>query len=349
MQNMTLYPSRSIPGRYSPSPLTIEFLKCKISEAGFVRPFLICLYMSQIDQLKVNDQAAPRKENICCVIVTFHPDDSLADRIKFITNQVDSLIFIDNSSTSAELDMLKNIAASTGAALIQNDKNLGIPAALNQGVQWAKSRGYQWVLTLDQDTLTYDSLVEGLIEAYDSFDDKSKVAIIGANFIDRSLKKPLFSGDDSQTSSETIAVITSGSLVSLKAYETIGLFREDLFIDRVDFEYCLRARANGLKVLITHKPLMEHGIGTPEFRRFLGKKILTPNNPPERHYYIARNHITLVKEYFFKEPAWVKESIITRTKELAFMLLLEGNKIRKSWMVLRGTIDGLIGRMGPLH
>jgi len=67
-------------------------------------------------------------------------------------------------------------------------------------------------------------------------------------------------------------------LLDLKIQETfpernrlavIGVFREEFFIDRVDFEYCLRAKARGYCVIRTRKPLMSHTIGTPTAHRLL--------------------------------------------------------------------------------
>ncbi|MEN6522004.1 MAG: glycosyltransferase family 2 protein [Armatimonadota bacterium] len=294
--------------------------------------------------------STPNNRNTCCVVVTFHPDPALPDRLSPIIRQVDRLLIVDNGSSDSADTIFNILAADTRIEIIRNKENLGLGVALNQGVQWAGEHGYKWLLTMDQDTVARDGLIAGFTAAYEDYPEKEIIALIGANYIDRSLGDAIFKGDNSRKRyAEVIAVITSGCLVLLNAAQVIGPFREDFFIDRVDFEYCLRAQSKGMKVLLTEKPLMEHGIGTPIMRKIFGKRLLTPNSTPERHYYISRNHIVMMKQYMSSNPEWIKQSLITRTKEIILMLLLEKNRPRKLWMVFRGTIDGLRGHMGILH
>ena len=56
-------------------------------------------------------------------------------------------------------------------------------------------------------------------------------------------------------------IITSGNLLSLRAFDTIEPFMDDFFVDHVDNEYYLMARAKGYYVIVTSKPIMEHRLG----------------------------------------------------------------------------------------
>ena len=45
-------------------------------------------------------------------------------------------------------------------------------------------------------------------------------------------------------------VITSGSIITIAAYKEIGPFNNEMFIDFIDIEWCLRARKKNLKLLL---------------------------------------------------------------------------------------------------
>ena len=62
-------------------------------------------------------------------------------------------------------------------------------------------------------------------------------------------------------------MITSGSLLALAVFRRVGPMREDFFIDAVDFQYCLRLRRHGYKVIETLLPTLIHPIGAPTLQR----------------------------------------------------------------------------------
>ena len=73
------------------------------------------------------------KENICCIVVTFHPDKNLYERIEAIRSQVDRLLIVDNHSDSDCIFMIREISNNLDVEIIENQENLGIAKALNQG------------------------------------------------------------------------------------------------------------------------------------------------------------------------------------------------------------------------
>ena len=44
-------------------------------------------------------------------------------------------------------------------------------------------------------------------------------------------------------------VITSGSFIPISIFNDVGFMREELFIDFVDIDWCLRARAKGYEIV----------------------------------------------------------------------------------------------------
>ncbi|MEJ0107143.1 MAG: hypothetical protein WDO19_33470 [Bacteroidota bacterium] len=67
--------------------------------------------------------------------------------------------------------------------------------------------------------------------------------------------------NDPTSYSETIAVITSGSLIQLDAWKETGGYNETLFIDEVDHEYCYRVKEKGYKVIQVNHVILNHQLG----------------------------------------------------------------------------------------
>ena len=89
---------------------------------------------------------------VCAIVVTYHPDRDIADRLERILAQVDATFVVDNGSSDAELRMLRDAAAGRAVTLLCNHENLGVATALNVGVRRALADGFTWALLLDQDT-----------------------------------------------------------------------------------------------------------------------------------------------------------------------------------------------------
>jgi rhamnosyltransferase len=220
---------------------------------------------------------------------------------------------------------------------------MGLAAALNQGVAAASAEGYRWVITFDQDTLVGANLLREAQAAYDSFPDKERIAVIGCNYVDRARGQLLInvSCPPALPWIERKAVITSGSLVSLSAFAELGPFLSELFIDRIDAEYCLRARAKGFRVLLAPVPAMEHSLGPTKGHATVFGTVSTPDYPPERWYYITRNSLILARKYFFNEPRWVSAGFVYTAIMFAKVLWLEDRRATKVRHAAAGLIDGL--------
>jgi rhamnosyltransferase len=283
---------------------------------------------------------------ICAVIVTYHPDSDLFRRIEKVVPQVGQTVIVDNASSASCVEQLQNIACKLGVHLILNSANEGVGRAINQGAQWAASQNYRWMLMLDQDTTVAPDMVETLVEVVRRALDVQRLAIVGSNFKDKvtgRLNTPVARPDD-LAGVETITAITSGSLVSLTTFRAIGGLRDDFFIDCVDHEYCLRARANGYRVMITSRPVMEHPIGNFTYHRWLGRTVRTTNHPPARQYFMSRNLLILAREYATKEPRFIYAYSRGWIKSVVKLCLFEDRRLTKIKSLVRGCLDGLLKR-----
>lgn len=275
--------------------------------------------------------------------VAYYPDEHFCERLQRLLPQVKILV-VDNTPAPGGRLALALGGCGGRIHLIENHRNVGIAAALNQGLEYALQMGCKWLLTMDQDTRCHPDMVPSLLRALDACG--ANVAVVGSNYFDAHNHRPMFPASGDRECLEQKTVITSGSLVDGAVARALGGFREDYFIDQVDHEFCLRVRAHGYRVVVSRKPVMEHSVGKPGGVRlpFLG---VLPSHPPLRKYYIARNTVVTVANYWRQEPEWCLRRLLRLLLGLGYMAVLEKDRVAKVRAFMAGITDGVVGRMGP--
>jgi rhamnosyltransferase len=267
-------------------------------------------------------------------IVLYNPDLSrLKDNIEAIIPQVDKVVLIDNGSSNInQIDLF--LSNYTSCKLVKNDVNNGIAAALNQILNYAKKYRYEWVLTLDQDSVCQ----EGLIENYEKYIHLNNVAVMTCNIVDRNfiLKKDReWIGDFEYIDN----CITSGSFVNVSACLAVGGFDDSMFIDRVDTDLCFTLRKHNYKIIKLNILGLLHEVGnSTRIKNLFGKEIVIFNHSPFRSYYIIRNGIYFVRKH--KDLINVRKSYFSVYRRILVFLVFEDQKLDKLKASIRGLIDG---------
>lgn len=290
--------------------------------------------------------STPNKNNICVIIVTYHPDCDITTRIEHIKNQIEIIIIVDNGSTPSEIDILQKLTDDK-VTLITNQENFGIAYALNQGIKVAQQKKVDWILLFDQDSQPFSHIVDEFKQIYEDFEPKDQLSIIGSNYINPKTNKPYYelNSFDRCWQKEDV-VITSGSFINIRIFDKLGFFREDYFIDAVDFEFCLRVSRCNYQIIVTKKPLMLHSVGNTTYHKIFWLRYGTSNHPPVRRYYMMRNSIILFFEYFLYKPIWVTRRLLSQIKGLILILCFENQKLAKLQAVFLGLKDGIVRNMG---
>lgn len=291
-----------------------------------------------------DDTHVPNFKTVCAVVVAYYPDAGFAARLEKVLPQVAKILIVDNTPEDLRLPEKFGEIWTQAIDLIDNQSNKGVAFALNQGLKFANDAGYEWLLTLDQDTQCLPDMVDTLLTVAGvcTFDP----IVIGSNYYDPQANQTKVPIDAATDFLEQKTVITSGSLVDVARAIAIGGFRDDYFIDQVDHEFCLRARANGYRVVISRKPAMTHSVGLSGgvWLPLLG---VLPNHPPVRKYYITRNTLVTVARYWRAEPIWC----LKRTLKLLLgglgMVTLEVQRSQKAAAFVSGVVDACRGHMGP--
>jgi rhamnosyltransferase len=269
------------------------------------------------------------KNKIAAVVTIFNPDEKIKVRLDSIFPFVEKLYIVDNSDQEN-----KHISKyqQEKVEYIFNGENLGIAYAMNLGIEKAQSDGFNFLLTLDQDSEFDINSLENLILSIQSDD---KVAIYSP-FHKNKFFTNLPSNDQYE---EVFDVMSSGNILNLEITKLVGLFREDYFIDYVDTEYCLRLRKNGYKIIRVNSSILNHNEANLMRKSFWGKYVYPPNHKPFRWYYKIRNFFYLraqyrsdFPEYFLKEQRNIINNIIK-------LILFEPDKILKLRFIIKGFID----------
>ena len=287
----------------------------------------------------------PTAMNTTAVVVTFRPDAELPTRVLGLRPHASRVIIVDNASGPEYAQQLTAAAALTGVSLLRESENVGVAAALNDGIEIATQPGVQWVLTMDQDSEPLHSLLPAAQRAFEDFPDAASIGVIGASFDGLISAPPALA---SRAYRNVSTVITSGCFINLGAFSSVGQFREELFIDSVDHEYCLRLARKGFAVLECAEAGLRHDIGQPSVRRLFGKARVVHNHSALRRYYMTRNRLLLALEYGPERPRWTYSLLKQHCWETLLILRYERDKLRKIWATLLGVWHSLIGRTGRL-
>lgn len=268
---------------------------------------------------------------IAAGIVTYNPEiECLQKNIDAIIEQVDIVYITDNDSENSENieKIIKNYEKCNFKRL---KKNEGIARALNIICEDAYKDGFEWILTLDQDSICSPNI----IKEYVKYLKLEKCAMLSAIIFDR--HKKTVNSNDNIGYSEIKECITSGSLLNLSVWNEINGFDEILFIDGVDFDICYRIVEKGYKIYRINTVMLNHEIGKSEIKKVLIWKVIVMHHSPFRKYYIARNNIYLAKKGLWK----ISKGLLRNAKLLLVTILYEEKKYDKLMNIFKGTIDGL--------
>lgn len=265
-------------------------------------------------------------------ITLYEPDiHRLLQNIDAILPQVDKLICVDNGSKNINEIKDRIHWKYPDVEIMENSENLGIARALNQMFEYAEQYVYDWVLTLDQDSVCPSNL----IEEYKKYIDFQNVGILTPKMVDRNFEKKT---ETEKTFDYVEKCITSASLTSVNTWKKVGGFWEYLFIDFVDHDFCAKCIENKTRIIRVNSVELLHELGNGVHHTFLGRRVTALNHSPFRKYYMVRNWLIYMHEH--KEVIDYKKE---RNSYLFFYLktlLFEKQKFEKLVQMLKGRRDG---------
>jgi len=268
---------------------------------------------------------------ICACIVLYNPEMEVISNVKNLLGFTSDVLVLDNSDYLNRTS--QQISHTEGITYVWFKKNTGIANALKYAADYSSAKGFDYLLTMDQDSVF-------------PIDKKREIlSLLKANF-DYSILALNYNGKN-QSSSEVSQVndwITSGSFIKLEDYKKVDGFNPLLFIDYVDYDLCEQFVSKGLKIGVMNRISLDHQLGHPDSKRIFGKELIFSNHSPERDYYRYRNELYLYR----RNKKYFKALHRAEKKNLIIILLLEKNKIGKLKMIIKGKRDARKGRLGKI-
>lgn len=292
--------------------------------------------------------------SVCGVLVTYRADPgTLRAALAAIRPQLQSLVVADNGTPG-----LAELVAPFDAVLLDQGGNVGLAAAQNAGIAWAREHGADHVLLLDQDSVADPSMVRALLDTErEQAAPGRRVGAVGPAFTDPRTghtapfvhvafprSRQLFCGPDRPTVDADF-LISSGALIPMSVLDDVGDMDASLFIDNIDMEWSFRARSQGYTLVGTCSGRLAHELGDSH-EPVLGGRATVVKHGPERLYFIMRNRVELYRRAYTPR-VWIAQDVIRIPFKFAIFAVLVGPRARNVRYMLRGLLDGVRRRSGP--
>lgn len=286
------------------------------------------------------------------VVVFFRPDAGCVARANRLAESGPCVV-VDNTEGARDV---VSIGLDPRIHYVANGANLGIATAINQGVEVLIANGCTSAILFDQDSEPSSRLLAELPRVLSAELARGRrVALVGPAYEDARLGgvapfvrfgcfrlqrvKP-----EGTAPIEVDFLITSGSCINLDSWQAIGPMDGSLFIDFVDLEWCVRAKAKGYLVLGVPSVRLTHELGGEPVRVF-GR--VYPGHSATRHYYMFRNAIALVGRDYVPW-SWKSMELARLPIRLLIYGLFMTPRIEHMRMAMLGAWHGLRGRRGAL-
>jgi rhamnosyltransferase len=282
-----------------------------------------------------------------CIITLYEPTNIHIDNInKLFLYKKFKICVIWNGGDINLLNLLKN---NSELELIIFSENIGLSIAINTGIDYGlKDFRIKFFLFLDQDSTIelndYEILKREIICLINL---GQPVGLLCPTLIDESRNTAYdqSSKDSSTLVTEINIAATSGCLMPKSALIKIGRMDENLFIDFIDYEWCLRARSLNFKIYRSNKSRMLHNIGNYSVNIF--GQIKPIHLSPYRQYYIIRNYFHLLRLKHI-DTSW-KLLYAFKTIRRFFYYFIFASNIYGKKLICKALLDGISNKFGKLE
>ncbi|KRM08001.1 hypothetical protein FC89_GL002112 [Liquorilactobacillus ghanensis DSM 18630] len=214
-------------------------------------------------------------EKLIIIIVTYNPkiNDFVNNLNVFIGSEY-NIVIVDNGSSNIGIieKSINKVNLNDNVHLIKLKKNYGIGYAQNKAIE--VFRNFDYYIFFDQDSNMESKNLNKLLDTFKKIEleDHDIVAVGPIQDVDTDEKEYF----------KVSKLISSGMLISKKAFCEIGQFKSEFFIDFIDYEWCWRALSMGRNL---YKANIHFNHETNGVNRKFGHTI----DPDFRLFYIYRN------------------------------------------------------------
>ncbi len=246
-----------------------------------------------------------REVKVAAVCILYNPGNEVIENIMSYVKNVEILYVYDNSEKQNKI-LIEELKKIENVIYITSGMNDGIAKAINITGKMAIKAGMDWLVTFDQDSYAEKRMFEQMKKYANSSLCSNDIGIIAPSC---SYNTREIHGNYSMYYSYFDKVMQSGAMNNLSILETTGGYDENLFIDQVDYEYCVRIRLFGYKIIKINNALLKHNVNDEnvEIKNIDGCKIYINKYSGSRYYYIYRNNRYLARKYQDKDDIYFLE------------------------------------------
>ncbi len=272
-------------------------------------------------------------------IISYNPSlVRLRKNVEAIVSQVNEIIVIDNASDNQnQVEKQIKELCDTGMIvhLIKNSTNQGLGNALNHLFKYAKEQHFGWVIMLDQDSIIPADYIDKASRYFKNGD----IGIICTSYYEKNSGKIISKEKNGNERLPYIYVhrcITSASVVRVEAYRKTKGFDEEMFVDYVDFDFSMKMRKAGYKILKMNDTMIEHELGVSKKQQLAFWRFRLTTHSAQREYWIARNIVVFIYRYHKDEP--IIRDFLSLCKHFIIILIYERDY---RWEKLRALCKGV--------
>jgi rhamnosyltransferase len=173
------------------------------------------------------------KDKTIAIVISFNGGNKTLETIERLRLIVSQVLVVDNGSENVSINLINGLVHDNVKVTYLGD-NHGIGYALNVGAKYALENGFEWILTMDQDSLVNPDFIKAMENFISNNPDvRSLAPSVRLTSTGALLSKRI----------ELMYAITSGHLFRTNIFNEIGFYNQDLFIVVVDFDFCLRLKS----------------------------------------------------------------------------------------------------------
>jgi len=264
---------------------------------------------------------------ILAIVLTYYPEkDVLIKNVTSFADYVDKIILWENTPEKDKNDY--RFVNRENVEYCGNGIN-SISIALNYALRYANENGYDYLLTMDQDSV------------WENFGDYINKTIYNAS-APLGLYGPCINGESYEEDFHPKELITSGMLAPICVLNKIGGYNELFTIDGIDSWLCCIAKELGYGSYVVCGCNLKQQFGKLHQSSFLWFSFLTLDYPAWRLYEVYKSYVIILRR--FKGTVNLKKHFWRNLmgKDLIKIILVEQEKIKKLNYIIRGIKDGLI-------
>lgn len=267
-------------------------------------------------------------QKIGALFVLYNPSEKELLNIIRMSLLYDITYVYDNTEYKVNyIDKLRN----SGIQYFGYRRNDGLSIAYNFILKRAILEEIEWLSLYDQDSIISEEMVNRLKKFAENVTEKNIACLVP--YIQYSSVKPNY-----HKTREITWSINSGQMLNIKNIIKKGLrFDENLFLDRVDRDFCKQIELAELKIIQVGDTLLKQKLGV-EYKGYNIHSAL-------RNYYIAKNRLYYNNKYYGKILGNIF-SIFQTTKQIINILIVGKNTKENILMIKEGCKDYFLGNLG---